>query len=242
MKVSAGWFVSTPCDVEFIKHLHGLERNIQVSFYERQDLSWTLALSQYSDRVTSVHLPKGLSVSDYREGGVVDSLMDAFSTDLFVVHPWAEDLEIIVDVVLEREKFCLCLEGFSLGKGKGGVINLIERFGKVMRTYPHIGLCVDFSHIETEVMSWQLVKALLPYTKMLHVSTVVDGKPHRPMYSTLSTVLVRPLLNQFLQTPITSVKEVVVEYDKEFQKDLLKDTARLSEWVEEKRRKFKNDK
>jgi hypothetical protein len=241
MKVSAGWFVSTPCDVEFIGDMVKCNKfYVQAGFYERKDLSWVLALSQYSDKISSIHLPKGLTASDYAEGGVVDELMEAFNTNLFVVHPWADDLQHIVWTVNEREKFCLCLEGFSLSKGKGGVINLVENFGKDMRNSSHVGLCLDFSHIEPEVMNWQLAKALLPYTKMFHVSTVVDGKPHRPMHSTLSAILVKPLLHQFLQIPETPVMEVVLEYDKEYQKQLVMDVGRMNEWFEEKRRKFKD--
>jgi hypothetical protein len=240
MKVSAGWFVSTPCDVEFVGDLvNKYKYNVQVSFYERKDLTWVLALSQYSNRISAIHLPKELVLADYMEGGVVDELIEAFGVNLFVVHPWADDIQDIVGKVLEREKFCLCLEVFSLGRRKGGLIPLIESFGKDMYS-DYLGLCLDFSHIEPEVMGWQLVKAVLPYTKMFHVSTVVDDKPHRPLYSTLAATLVKPILNSFLMVPKTPVKEVVLEYDKEYKSDLLTDMGRMNELFERKRRKFKD--
>lgn len=240
---SVGWFVSTPCDVEFVQGcVEKYTKFVHVSFYERQDLSYVLAVSPFAEMVHSVHLPKELQLVDYKEGGAVDTVADALGVVHFVVHPWAADLDSIVEEVMRRGEYCLCLEAFSFSKGRGSVMALIERYGTMMRT-SNLGMCFDFSHIEPELLTWSVVRGLMPYTKIFHVSAVSpNGEKHTPCLRGPSYHKTIKLLGQICLYP-ADVREIVLEYDKVYERELIKDSFRLDEFLQQiERRKKRKEK
>lgn len=233
---SIGWFISTSCDAQFvIDVIKGYTKKVHASFYEKKDLMYALALSEVSEGISSVHLPNGLALSDYAENGVVDNLRETLGVDLFVVHPWAEDLDYIVDCVMRREKYCLCLETFSFGKGKGSLLHLIEKYGRYMKDSPFLGLCFDFSHIAPEFMTWTLICPVLKYAKIFHVSEVKESKEGKEKWERHCPFEVRgpfhavSLLGQICTYPGPDVREVVLEYDKKHERRLVKDSFKLEE-------------
>jgi len=236
---SVSWFVSSDKDVEVIKGLtSGYKVNVQLAFYEKKDLVFTEKCIPHKNRISSIHLPKHLTRQDYLEGGIVDNLRQQFDVDFFVVHPWADDLDRIVDVVVEREMYCLCLETFKVSK-KGGrnALDLLAMYGRQFIT-PFVGMCVDFSHIETSVLSVEFLKGLLPYTKMIHLSTRREGVQHLPVDLKKTDFHAPTLITELLKSKNNPIREVVLEYAKEYYKTQIRDIFWLNDAIIRLRRRF----
>jgi len=236
---SISWFVQSKEDVEVIKEFaEWYKVSIQLAFYERKDLEFVKYCTDYSNRISSIHLPKGLTKRDYQEGGIVAELALKFDVDLFVVHPWADDLDKIVDSIVEQERFTLCLETFRINrKGGRNPIDLLAHYGRQFLT-PYVGLCVDFSHLDTEVCNYPFIKGLIPYTKMIHLSDRVKKAQHLPLYRQNSDYNAAGLIGQILILPNLPVREIVLEYMKEYKPPLTKHIFSLTELIQRKRRRF----
>jgi len=243
MKVisSISWFVASVKDVEFIREfIEAYHFNVQVGFYEKKDLALVERFIDFpTEYISSVHLPKGLNLGDYKHSnGIVSTLRSTFGVDLFVVHPWADDLDKIVDFVNEAEQFCLCLEIFpSRKRRQGSPFQLLADYGRILKE-DYVGLCADFSHIDDELTGYTFLKGLLPYTKMIHASSRIGRVGHVPLFKKNSVINGVNLLGQLLDVKDLKVREIVLEYNKEYHKDLTKHIFWLVEWVNRKRKRW----
>lgn len=236
---SASWFIKEEEDVEVVKGFAHLNMNIQLAFYEREKAEkfmWHPGLIEAKDNITSIHLPKHLTVSDYKSDGIVSELKNLYGTNLFVVHPWADDLPNIVDTVREQE-MVLCLETFK--KGGASPFSLLAQFGDELQT-EHLGLCVDFSHLETDLVTVGFIKGLLPYTKMWHVSNRLGKQQHLPIFVQDADTHAHRVVARVLDVPNFPVQEIVLEYMPQYQRQLTKQYFWLHSYVIQKRKKIRS--
>lgn len=239
IKASISWFVESQTDVDFIKSLiEEFKVNVQLAFYSRKSVEWANSFLGCSDeRITSIHLPKGMELVDYKEGGVVETLRHAFNVDLFVVHPWAHDLDAIVKYVAEKGEFCLCLENFASKSSKGSPFRLLANYGKLLKT-ENLGLCIDLSHLNPSLCNHDFIRGVLPYTKMIHASNQLGKAKHLPIFRSNSDINALNLIGQLLSVKELKVREIVIEYMKEYQKDTVKHVMHVSRWIAEKRKRW----
>jgi hypothetical protein len=246
IKSSISWFISSKEDVEFVKdYIKSYKFNVQLAFYERNDLDFVDDLVDIDPKyVSSIHLPKGLTYEDYaHEGGVVKNLRDAFNVDLFVVHPWLEDLDRVCNrLVAGEEGYSLCLEVFRSKKtGQGNVFRLLADFGKYFQT-DWVGLCLDLSHLEKELCHWTVFKNFLPYTKMIHASCKIGKQQHTPVFPIRGEwINAVSLISSTLSIKNLEVREIVLEYMKQYKVNLVKHGFWLQGYVQEKRRRWGTD-
>jgi len=242
IKGSISWFVADKKDVEFVvEFTKGYKFNVELAFYELKDLDLVNALLDVpSEYVSSIHLPKGLTHKDYvDETGIVKNLAKVFEVDLFVVHPWASDLMAIADSVVDEEQYCLCLESFrSKRTGQGNPFRLLADFGRHFQT-DWMGLCIDFSHLASELCHFNVLKYWLPYTKMIHASGCVPGKQeHVPVFLHGSAINAVSVVGQTLAIKDLKVREIVLEYMKQYKSYLVKNIFWLNSAIKEKRRRW----
>lgn len=246
IKGSISWFVQEKSDVEFVRNfIEGYKFNVELAFYELKDLDLVDGLLDIpSEYISSIHLPNGLTHKDYTdEAGIVKNLANMFEVDLFVVHPWAPDLMAIADAVVEEERYCLCLEAFRSKKtGQGNPFRLLADFGKHFQT-DWMGLCIDFSHLPDELSKYGVIKHLLPYTKMVHASGRVAGKQeHVPIFLHGAEMNAASVIGQMLAIKELRVREVVLEYMKQYKEYLVRNIFWLNGSIRDKRRKWGTDK
>jgi len=234
---SISWFVKDQRDVDIVKEFAiDLAINVQVAFYERRDAeNWMYKIAECSPSVTSIHLPKGLEVNDYDANGIVAELSSLYDIKRFVVHPWCKDLMHIAEFVKMAE-WTLSFECFSR-KGAANPFLLLAQFGEEFKEN-HIGLCVDFSHLETDLATPGFVKGLLPYTKMLHISNRLKKQQHLPIFVQSSDTNAQQILAQVLDVPSCPVKDMVLEYMPDYRDRLAKQYYWLESYIQQKRRKF----
>jgi hypothetical protein len=234
---SVSWFVKNQKDADIVKEFTiDLGINVQLAFYERRDAdNWMFKLAECSSCVSSIHLPKGLNISDYHKDGIVGELVSIYGTKRFVVHPWSRDLPYIVDMVRDN-KWLLNLECFSR-KGAGNPFLLLAQYGEEFLE-DHVGLCVDFSHLESELANPTFVKGLLPYTKMLHVSNRLGKQQHLPVFVQTADTNAHQILAQVLEVPKFPVQDIVLEYMPDYHDRLGKQYYWLDSYIQQKRRKL----
>jgi hypothetical protein len=234
---SISWFVREQKDADIVKEFAiDLGYNVQLAFYERLDAEkWMWKLAECSPAVSSIHLPKGLELDDYNANGLVKELSDIYDTKRFVVHPWSKDLFEIAEFVRMAE-WTLSFECFSR-KGSANPFLLLARFGDQL-IEDHLGLCVDFSHLENDLATIGFIKGLLPYTKMLHVSNRLGKQQHLPLFMQTADTNAHRILSQILLVPEFPVKDIVLEFMPEYKDKLGKQYIWLNSYVQQKRRKF----
>lgn len=234
---SISWFVSNQEDVDIVKEFAiGAKMNIQLAFYERRDAEkWMYKLVECSPFVTSIHLPKGLELNDYNANGLVNELSIIYGTRRFVVHPWSKDLFEIAEFVRDAN-WTLSLECFSR-KGAGSPFSLLVQYGDQF-TEEHLGLCVDFSHLDSDLATVGFIKGLLPYTKMYHVSNRCGKQQHLPLFVQTADTNVHRILSQVLIIPDFPVQDIVLEYMPEYKHKLGKQYYWLESYILGKRRRF----
>jgi len=240
---SISWFISSKEDVEFVKeYIKSFKFNVELAFYELKDLDFVNDLLDIpTEYISSIHLPKGLVYSDYAfEDGIVKSLKRTFDVDLFVVHPWLDDLDRVCNRLREGEAgYCLCLEVFPSKKlGQGNAFRLLADFGKFCQT-DWVGLCLDFSHLDTEMCNWTIIKNFLPYTKMIHASCRIEKQQHTPVFPIRGEwINAVSLIGSILSIKDLKVREIVLEYMKQYKKSLVKHSFWLQSYIQEKRRRW----
>lgn len=239
---SVSWFIDSQEDVDFVREfIEGYHFNVQLAFYERKHVDdWLESFIDFPvEYISSVHLPKGLSLDDYNDSsGVVERMRQILKVNRFVVHPWASDLEEIVRYVDDLEEYTLCLENFAPKNKQGSPMMLLAQFGKYFMG-KHVGLCVDFSHLGAELGNYTFVKGLLPFTKMLHISDKVGRQSHCPMFRAQADVRALHLLGQIMNVKELTVEEAVLEYGKQNKKELCKHIFWLVEFVTRKRKRWR---
>ncbi len=207
--VSVGIFIGGTDDIAFIDTYSMWDRFVSVGFYQMEDLRFLDDLMPYASCFSSVHLPKDLEPEHFEEGSLIDDLMDRFKVNRFVIHPWSPKMDSIVRTTVERRKFQLNLETFDTNKM--GVFELIERYGKLFRFSPYLGMCVDTSHLKPTLCSYDVMKLLNPYTKVIHYSANVMGQPHQHIFKSLE---LKKVMTQYVRLPLLKMEELVLEYDK----------------------------
>lgn len=243
IKGSISWFISSKEDVEFVKeYIKSYKFNVELAFYELKDLDFVDDLLDIDETyISSIHLPKGLVYSDYiNEGGIVKNLASRFDVDLFVVHPWLEDLERVAKRLIDEERYCLCLEAFRARKQqvKGNPFYLLANFGKYFQS-DWVGLCLDFSHLDAELCNWKIVKNFLPYAKMIHASCRIGKQQHTPVFPIRGEwINAVSLIGQILSIKDLKIREIVLEYMKQYKENLVKHSFWLQSYVQEKRRRW----
>lgn len=240
IKQSIGWSIHSQEDVEFVREfIDGYKFDVQLGFFSREDIDLWLDsfLSFPIEHVSAVHLPKGLELDDFTsESGVVHRLSAILGARRFVVHPWSPELPAIVEYVDSLEKFVLCLENFGAKNKDGNPFTLLAQYGKYL-TGDYIGLCLDFSHLGVELAQYPIIRGLLPYTKMLHVSDRIGKHVHCPLFRPNAGVNGVHLLAQIMSVKNLRIQEVVLEYDRQYQRELCKHIFWLVEFVTRKRLK-----
>lgn len=244
VKGSISWFISSKEDVEFVKeYIESYKFNVELAFYEPKDLEYVGDLMDIpTEYISSIHLPKGLVYSDYfHDGGVVRDLKKRFDVDLFVVHPWSDDLDRICNRLVEGEEgYCLCLEAFGAKKqqAKGNPFYLLTNFGKYFQS-DWVGMCLDFSHLDAEMCNWKIVKNFLPYTKMIHASCRIEKQQHTPVFPIRGEwINAVSLIGSILSVKDLKVREIVLEYMKQYKESLVKHSFWLQSYIQEKRRRW----
>lgn len=242
---SISWFIADKEDVDFVvEFTKGYKFNVELGFYELKDLDLLNDLLDVpSEYISSIHLPKGLTHRDYIDDkGIVKNLAETFDVDMFVVHPWATDLFAIAASVVEMEEYCLCLETFRSKKtGQGNPFRLLADFGKHFQT-DWMGLCLDFSHLAPELCHFNVLKYWLPYTKVIHASGCADGKQqHVPIFLHGSEINAVSVIGQTLAVKNLKVREIVLEYMKQYKEYLVRNIFWLNSSIQEKRRKWGTD-
>lgn len=237
---SVGIFIGCEQDVVYLKEAtNHLGMNVHLSFYERESYDkYKYACADVAKYVTSVHLPKGLAVSEYSKSGLVGEARGLFNVDLFNVHPWSRDLPTIVSVV-KQEGYTLCLEAFK--KGQGSPFWLLETFGEELRQ-DHLGLCMDYSHLELELANYSFLKNMLPYTKMIHASNRMKNNQHLPVFHQGCDTNAQSYVSQLLDVKDFPVREIVLEYMSEYRDKLVKQFAWLNTIILQKRRRYESRK
>jgi hypothetical protein len=242
---SVGWFISDEDDIEIVNEFaDGLGQYVHASFYEWHDLfTWWEYLMPVCHKINSIHLPNNLTLKDYKVGGIVPKLQDRLGVNMFTVHPWADDLnDILVEVL--NQNYSLCLENFPCKSKKsqnGNLFNLLARFGRYMLMSDRVGLTLDLSHMDDEIANYTVVKSVLPYTRIIHMSCRVGKVQHLPIFRQHSDVNARNLVGQVLNINPLPVHEIVLEYDKQYRKDLVKHIFWLKDLIQAKRRRFQNE-
>ena len=237
---SVGIFIECEQDVAYLEEAtKNLGLNVHLSFYDRTLYDkYKHDCSDASAYITSVHLPKGLTVSDYSESGLVGEARGLFNVDLFNVHPWSPDLSAIADVV-KQEGYTLCLETFR--KGQGSPFWLLETFGEALRE-DHLGLCVDFSHLELDLANYGFLKGLLPYMKMIHASNRLQDDQHLPVFHQGCDTNAQGYMSRLLDVKDFPVREVVLEYMPKYRDKYVKQFAWLNTIILQKRRRYESRK
>lgn len=239
---SIGWFIESEDDVEFVEDVTmRFTHYCHVSFYERQHAEDYFELClPYSEKINSIHLPKGLHLSDYKKGGLVHEMYTALGVKLFNVHPWADDLTGIVQEIIDNQDYTLCLETFSLKKpgNAGNPLFLLSHFGGYMLQSDKIRLTIDLSHLDNEVANYVFVRSLLPYSGMIHMSCRLKNNQHLPIFAHQSDVNARNIVGQVLSLPDCPIREIVLEYMREYRPQLEKHIWWLNDLINSKRRRF----
>lgn len=237
---SVGIFISDEKDVTYLKEAtQNLGLNVHLSFYEiRLYDKYKFACADVAKNITSIHLPNGLAVSEYSKNGLVGEARGLFNVDLFNVHPWSRDLSTIVSIV-KQEGYTLCLEVFR--KGQGSPFWLLETFGEELRQ-DHLGLCMDFSHLELELANYSFLKNMLPYTKMIHASNRMKNKQHLPVFHQGCDTNAQGYVSQLLDVKDLFVREIVLEYMPEYRDKFVKQFAWLNTIILQKRRRYESRK
>jgi hypothetical protein len=101
-----------------------------------------------------------------------------------------------------------------------------------------IRLTVDLSHLDNEVANYVFVRSLLPYSKLMHVSGRLKNNQHIPIFAHQSDVNARNIVGQTLSLPDCPIEEFILEYMKEYKKQLEKHVFWLSDLINSKRRRF----
>lgn len=237
---SVGIFIECEQDVAYLQEAtESLGMNVHLSFYERSLYDkYKFDCECAAKYITSVHLPKGLVVSDYTKEGVVGEMRGLYNVDLFNVHPWSSDLRQIADVVKE-EGYTLCFEAFR--KGQGNPFWLLEIFGEKLRE-DYLGLCIDFSHLELDLAVYGFLKGFLPYTKMLHASNQMKGNQHLPVFRQDCDTNAQGYISRLLDVKDFPIREIVLEYMPEYRDKFVKQYAWLNTIILQKRRRYESRK
>lgn len=240
VNTSVGWFVGDDEDIKTVEGFYGMGMNIQLSFYKKEHAEkymWNERLIACSKNINVIHLPNGLTASDYTKDGMVGKLRFLYGVHLFVVHPW--DTEGLADIAYQAQKddFTVCFETFQ--KGKASPFRLLAQFGDEF-IEPHLGLCVDFSHLPTDLVTASFVAGLLPYTKMWHLSNKRGKEQHLPVFVQDADTNVHRVISNVLTIPDFPVQEIVLEYMREYEPKLAKNYFWLNTYVINKRRKHGN--
>lgn len=241
---SMGWFIESMEDVETVNSFaDGYGQFVHLSFYDWAHLfSYWEYCMPISHMVNSIHLSNNLTLKDYKKGGIVPKLQDRLGVQMFTVHPWADDLDSIVQEVLNNQTYSLCLENFPCKKSKdGNLFMLLARFGRYMLMSDRIGLTLDLSHMDDDIANYTVVKSVLPYTRIIHMSCRIKKSGHLPIFKQYSDVNARNLVGQVLNINPLPVQEIVLEYNKEYKKDLVKHIFWLKNLIQAKRRRFKDE-
>lgn len=237
---SIGIFISDEQDVSYLREAtQNLGMSVHLSFYERALYDkYKFDCSFASKQITSVHLPKGLTVSDYSQAGLVGEARGLFDVDLFNVHPWSPDLRAIASVV-KQEGYTLCFETFR--KGQGSPFWLLETFGEELRQ-DHLGLCVDLCHLELDLVSYGFLKNMLPYTKMIHASNRKEKSQHLPVFYQDCDTNAQGYISKLLDVKDFPVREIVLEYMPKYRDKFVKQFAWLNTIILQKRRRYESRK
>jgi hypothetical protein len=239
---SVGWFVETAEDTEFIRYMtRTMNVFVHLSFYERHTIDESAQFLDCREYINSVHLPNELSVSDFKAGGVVQQVSEFLDVKLFNIHPWCPDLVEIIEEVLTNHDYTLCLETFKLKTDKiGNVMRQLAQFGGYMLRSDRIGLTLDLTHLEPEVMNYTFVRGVLPFVKIIHMSQTVGKKKHQPIFTGVQSenASARRVVGSILSLREFPVQEIVLEYEKEFKRMLYKHSQWLTNFIIQKRRKF----
>jgi len=243
IKFGIGQFIDSERDVEIAKEFAiGYQAYVQLGFYSRGSFEkWMPSLLDIPrGQVSVVHLPKGLLPFDFEEGGAVDTMMEAFGAKAAVLHPWCNELDEIVRLVRLKERYSLNLELFSWKdlNGKASPFTLIEKYGEQLRE-PWLGLTVDFSHLVSELVSFSFFKALIPYTKVYHISGRMGDSQHLPILKQGLEPPVQPILTRLLEQKRVP-EHFILEYMPEYYLDLKKHYFMFKDTINSKRRKYGN--
>ena len=235
-----GWFVGEDKDIDIVEGFVGMGINVQLSFYKREHAEkymWNPRLLDCREHINVIHLPNGLTTKDYESDRMVGVLCKIYEVDLFVVHPWAtEDLADIAYLAKEGG-FTVCFETFN--KGKSSPFRLLAQFGDEF-TEDHLGLCLDFSHLPVDLVTASFITGLIPYTKMWHVSNKKGKDQHLPVFVQDADTNVHRVMSSVLTVPDFPVREIVLEYMREYEAKLVKNYWWLNTYVVNKRRKHGN--
>lgn len=238
---SLGWFVSDEEDVNFIGDMTlAYTQYVHLCFYERENaVKYYRDCFPYVSRINSIHLPNGLTLKDYKKGGLVPSMQEELNVNLFTVHPWADDLKLIVEEVIANQTYTLCLENFPIKRSQNGnPFYLLAHYGRYMIESEKIGLTLDLAHLDDELANYSVVKGLLPYTKIVHMSCRVKNNAHLPIFTQQSDVNARNLVGLMLNIENLGVEEIVLEYQREYKKQQKAHLRWLRDVIVSKRRKF----
>jgi len=243
MKPSVGVFVKDEADVQFVKSvIDSYDFNVHLSFHARNDLDLAPSLiGDYEDNITSIHLPNGLGALDFRPDGVVTNLSEMFNVDLFVIHPWIYEMDEVVETVVNNGLYTLCLENFPAKSRKrnslADPVYAVGKYGKYLEG-DFLGLCIDFSHLDTGVSNYTFLRSFIPYTKILHVSSRLGKAQHLPIFKRTEEINPNRLLSKLFTVPDLKIREVVLEYMAVYRKNLIKDQFWLIQYMQQKRKKF----
>lgn len=235
----ASVFISGPESLQAARDFVTWGIPIQAAFYLREHTEWADGLIDIpKGMIPVVHLPKGLFAEDYKPGGFVSTLVDKLGAKDAVVHPWASDLKQAVAYVKEAGNYTLCLETFALKEvnGKGSPITLLAQFGDEL-TEEHLGICVDFSHLHTDLLTYGFLKSLIPYSKVWHLSGRKGTDQHQPFMKKDLEVNFHTLASSLLDIKNFPIKEVVLEYMPDYHRRLKDDVFYLRDFISSKRRK-----
>lgn len=243
-KVSIGYFIESPEDFDFVETVTAAGFYCHVSFYERECMEKLFeGCLPFVDKINSVHLCKDLHLSDFKKGGLVYEVHQVLQAKYYNLHPWADGLEEIIKEVIENADYTLCLENFGLkhGRYKGNPIFLLTYYGRYMLESEKIRLTIDLSHLDTDVANYTFVKSLLPWSKLMHVSSRVGEAKHQHIFVENPDVNSRLIVSRVLDLPESYIDEYVLEYMKGGvqRKQSLKHAAWLRDFVHAKRRKHK---
>lgn len=238
---SIGWFIASDEDAEFVRYMtKTMHVNVHLSFFERELIDNSAQFIDCRDYINSVHLPNGLTVGDFKEGGIVHHVHEVLDVKLFNIHPWCPDLKLIIEEVLENWDYTLCLETFKLRTDKiGNPMRQLAEFGRYMIESERIGLTLDLTHIEPEAMNYTFARGLLQFVRMIHMSQTIGKEKHQPIFTTTGLNFdARNVVGKLLSLPVLPVQEIVLEYAPEFKNKLYKHSQWLTNLIIQKRRKF----
>ena len=174
-------------------NLEEIPANIQLASYKYDPLitdrdKITDALEKAGTNLLVVHLP--LNALTEKPSDVLDIIFhfnQKFACQHFVIHP-NKGIEDFLDyykgnrLLKGKYDYTLCIETFQWRKKKKirSPLDIMEYCIK----YPEFTMCIDTSHIETLWFDHKIMRSLLKYTSVIHLSNRAKGHgSHMPFNS-----------------------------------------------------------